>query len=506
MPACAPLLLAWAGLWPAAPGPQERGTAAELEGEDELVRLRDGRVLVGAIVRHDLDGLEIRAARDGGRFVLSWDDLHPGEAERLRAAFGYREEVGVPLVNAARLLLRNGREEVGVVLRRDERGIELREREIVKVVPLEQLAAPPETVLVAASLVYTPEQYYAWRAAEVPEGDALRQYDFARELQAVFALEQAAAHLEKARALAAAAGDQALLRRVEGAAQALARTIAHRAEAERLEQVRQLVHRERFAEAEELLASYEEDFPQGGLRGEFLDLKDRFEEQRVAGMTAFLARSWFNVAAALLRRKALDREAAVDALMDFAEENVPAQVRKSLLADLKKTYKGDADEALVEALWKKRVAAAPKRHQASYGVGTWILGEERARAGLEPEAEENSDSGKSPEQLELEERTRRYLENLERQRLQSQGQQGEATPEDWWRQASPSERFQWLLAYYAEFSGDYAVTNVAFDNCPTCGGTGVVATTELTAQGGRERKQRCPTCHGVGVRRSLTFR
>jgi len=66
--------------------------------------------------------------------------------------------------------------------------------------------------------------------------------------------------------------------------------------------------------------------------------------------------------------------------------------------------------------------------------------------------------------------------------------------------------FQFLLADYAEFSGDYEVTNVSFSPCPTCAGQGYLTSVSLGPQGGREVKTKCPTCHGVQVQRSVTFR
>lgn len=488
---------------------QDEPSGAGAGGGAEIVRLRDGRLLVGAITRHDLDGLELVSARDGGRYALPWSALYPGEAQRLKDGFGYHDEVGVPMVSASRLLLRNGAEELGVILRRDERGVELRTREIAKVIPLAELAAPPETVLVAATRVYTPEQFYAQRVTEVAADDALAQFDFARELQSVFALEPAQQHLEKARALATASGDQALLRRVDAAAGELARSLANRVEAQALEDIREDMHRDRYADAAEKLEDYEKKFPGGALRGEFLDLRGRFEERRAAAMTAFLNRNWYDTAVKYLKRKALERELSFDQLMDYAQEEVPQLVRKELLGRLREGYAKDLAEDQIDLLWKERVSAGAKRHQASYGFGTWILGEEKAREGLDEKKEDQKkDDGKTAEQKELEERTKRYLENLERERRKSKGGEEGVTPEDWWLSASPTERFQWLLAYYAEFSGDYQVTSKAFDACPTCAGTGVVQEDSLVpGSGGQQRKRSaCPTCHKVGVKRAVTFR
>jgi hypothetical protein len=124
------------------------------------------------------------------------------------------------------------------------------------------------------------------------------------------------------------------------------------------------------------------------------------------------------------------------------------------------------------------------------------------------EKEDPAETGKTAAQKEMEERLQRYLKNLETQRRASSGAQksGEATADDWWRAAAVSERFQFLLAYYAEYVGDYTVTVFEFSTCPTCGGTGIIESIEITPNGALPRKATCVTCHGVAVRRALSFR
>ncbi len=475
-------------------------TPAFQAGPDEVVRMRDGRILVGEISYHDLDGFVLVEARDGARFALSWEDLFPGEGDRLKSRFGYRIETSVPMVTADRLLLVNGMQLTGRILRRDSQFIEFRVKDIVSMVPIARLAAPPEPVVVEATTILTPEQFYRERVLEVDPEDGLDQFRFALELQTVFALDQANSHLQAARALAV--DDPALLRRIDGVFTTLQITLANRDQAEALESVRQLIHRERFAQAEKELAAFSLTFPNSDLETERRDMEDRFEGQRAAAMERFLVRNWHLRAIALVKRRSLDRNANVEEILGWIEAEVPTLIRRSLLEDLQK-MKADVDESAIDPLWQNRYAHSPKRRQAGFGTGSWILGEDRARAGLDEE--EVVDDGKSPEQREMEERTRRFLENLERQRRATSGDQ-EVSPEDWWRKTSATERFQFLLAYYAEFGGDYEITSVRFDNCTTCSGSGIITSLETGAQGGRQRKKKCPLCHGVGIKRGVTFR
>jgi len=479
---------------PGSPGP---------DGSDEIVRLLQGRMLVGEIVRHDLDGFTLVSARTGGRFELQWKDLFPGEAVRLKRHLGYRTDFTEPMVPATRLLLVNGKEIVGRVLRRSDSQIEIRTREQSVVVPRFRLSAPPETVAVPATQVLTPEQFYQERVPEIDSKHAQKEYEFALELRTVFALDRAMEHLQKARELADSEGRADLVRRIAGTEEELRRTLANRAEAEALDHVRQLMHRGRFIQAREELDSFPERYPDSALRGQYVALKERFGKARTDAMEVFLARNWFNAAVGIVQRASLEKDKTVQQRLDWAQSELPRLVREKLLSGLK-GIKAEATVSELESLWQARFRHSPKSHQASYGDGSWILGEERARAGIDA-PEKKKDDGKTPEQRELEERMQRYLQNLQRAQKRESGD-SEETPEDWWRDATTTRRFQFLLAYYAEFSGDYKIVLVGFQDCPTCGGTGLINVLDLTAGGSRTHKVECPQCHTVGVYRLLTFR
>ncbi len=471
-------------------------------GEDEVLRLRDGRLLVGEIVQHDLDGLTVVSALHGGRYRLSWKDLFPGEAERLKAGFGYREETSVPEVLADRLLLKNGMQILGRILRDDASAVEIRVGRNIQRIRKDRLAAPPDQVPVPATEILTPEQFYAERVSEVPEDDALAQYGFALELELVFALEPALEHLERARVLAEAGGDAPLLRRLETARRRIETRLEHRAESEALQEIRVLMNRERFTAAEELLEQWPERFPDAALEGEYLELRDRFAGRRQEAMERVVSQRWYNTAVGLLKRAAVrDRNRNVEAIMEWLSGELPMLIRQEIAEDLE-DYKVDIDPAEIDGLWMARFEHSPKRHSAGYGDGTWLLGEERALAGLEPEEEtEENDPRK-----EFEQRIQQYLDNLERARRARQDQgEDEVTPEAFWRRWSPTSRFQWMLAYYAEFSGDYRIRSVSFQDCPTCAGTGVLRITDINAEGSRSTKRVCPTCHGISKRRKVTF-
>jgi len=472
--------------------------------EDQIVRLRDGRLLVGAIVEHDLDGLILTTALDGGRYELTWRDLFPGEADRLRDGFGYRNQTEVPMTTAHRILLQNGREIIGRLLREDNRNLEIRVRDTTSLVPKSRLAAPPEQVVVEASTILTPEQYYAERVPQIDSNSRFANFDFAQELEVMFALDEAKVHYELSQAIAMTEGDEALLNRIEGAISKLEDTIVNRVEAEKLEMIRQMMHRNRFTVAEGLIEEFEREHANSPLRGEYLQIADRFEERRNAAVTRYLERHWFSRVVKVLKRKSLEKNVPMDELTSWLETDVPLLVRQQLLTEMT-ALDSHLDIGSIDSRWFARLEGGATAHTAGFNDGTWILGEEKARAGLKDESEKEDD-GKSEQQREMEDRMKRYLDNIQASRRSASGGAGDVSPEDWWKRASVTARFQWMLAYYSEYSGDYTVLSVRFAYCATCAGSGYIEVTDVSQEGARQRKKKCPTCHGIQVKRSVNFK
>jgi hypothetical protein len=473
---------------------------------DEVVRLRDGRVLIGVIEDHNLDGFSFVSAADGGHLDLVWTDLFPGESARLHDAFGYVNEVIMPMVAAQRLLLTNGKELIGRVLVEGNSTVEFRVKDTLTTFSKQLLAAPIENITVEASAILTAEQFYAERSVQIAADDALANYNFAKELEVMLAFEQAQAHYLLALELATAQDDSPLLNRLNGALVRLEQMIANQEEAAALENIKQLMHRERFTEAKLLLDQYDSSFPEAVFRGEYLDLANRFGIDRDKSMVNYLRRHWFLRVMAVLRKQALDKNARLDSLMTWVETEVPQLVRQQFVDEMIEL--NDAlDVNMIDALWVTRLEYSSNSHTAGYGDGTWILGEDRARTGLKETTEgEDEQDGKTQQQREMEERMKRYLDNLKNQQSAAQNDDDEVKPEDWWKIAQTTARLQWLLAYYAEFSGDYELSSVKFAYCPTCGGQGYLETIDVTSGGSQRRRFECPLCHGVQVKRSLNFR
>jgi hypothetical protein len=113
---------------------------------------------------------------------------------------------------------------------------------------------------------------------------------------------------------------------------------------------------------------------------------------------------------------------------------------------------------------------------------------------------------------------RRYLQNQTTSRMTRKG--GGETQEDerqtFWERWTSLERKQWMLARYAEESGDMRVVRIDLTACKECGGSGVrevINVNAVPSRPGQEggggnvvEKVACPLCYNVGVVRRVVYR
>ena len=169
-------------------------------------------------------------------------------------------------------------------------------------------------------------------------------------------------------------------------------------------------------------------------------------------------RRWHYWSLRLAREIARDTETFAEAIA-YLDERMGEDLLIKVAEDVQGIAPGiEGDEVL--RLWTERQGG--RYRHSSYGIGTWLLGEDRALATLEEEDEE--DTRPEPEagtqaaaRKELEERIRRYLKNQElvRQTKSGGGQSGSEEPEEMWSRWNHSGRSRWILSYFVESSGHF---------------------------------------------------
>lgn len=491
-------------------GPAAEDPAAGVQ----LFALRDGRTVWGRIEAHDEQELLVRRLEGGGLVHLGWGWLDPAQERELKLLLGYVDEgEDEILIDADRLVLHDGTALVGRIVEQDGDELWLKRANGTVPVPRERVAAIG-LVRASALEVYTRAELYqelAGRLAPelVREGEAgaRAHVELAEQCERMLDYAHAAEHWEIARALAPGFQPDRVGQGLEraGARAAVQEQVDVLAEADLWRA------RGQYERAWALLDAFPQRFPGTALLEDWNRARKRVERSQERDLRDAVVESvhrWSE----RLARDAARAATSFEAARGWAEDRFEEELFAAVLNDLQRIAPA-LGAAQARALWDQR--AGGRFRQASYGFGTWLLGEERALATPESQADAAAaaaaqEGTQEDARKRLEARIRRYLENQEVLR-KNQGRKGtDEDPEAFWRAWDSSSRAQWLLADFVESSDVFRLERVRFANCRECGGRGV---REVIFSGGAIEGQTagegtfpCPTCHTLGRVRRVRYR
>ncbi|MDF1797913.1 MAG: hypothetical protein P1V81_01950 [Planctomycetota bacterium] len=502
------LLLSLALLAPASIGAPAAQDAA-LEGPPMMLKLRDGGLLWGHITGHGPDELQFHRIDTGGRVALGWGFVDPLQERELKLGYGYIEaDYEEELVQADRIPLIDGTELVGVIVGRTEDSLMVKNETAVISLPLHRIAGQAVATQVPASEIYTREERYQMKlasfgdrlAAGTKGEQAQAHYDLAGWCEGIRDFQRALMHYQ----LVPTIDSSWPLSELQPALERTGRKAAAQAQVDYLGEVERLTRRKNFDKALQMLAAFVSKYPDSPLMEEWNEQRDRTQKAQLKALRDQVSTRWH--AAAVKMSKAAARYETYGEVMAFLEERMGQEILVAVATDLG-DLKADISQEEVAVLFAEREGG--RFRKASYGNGTWLLGEDKARAGIEKTEEASPQGEQDAARKALEDKIKRYIEHQSSVRSSS-GSEDDMSPEDFWKSYSLNARSNWILAYYAEFSGDMRLHRAQFANCRECGGTGAREVVNLgSAREGSEGSTRlvsCPTCHHVGVIRKVSFR
>ncbi len=495
----------------------QEGAASAEAAPTRMLRMRSGEILWGSIESHDPDALRFRLLETGGLIPLPWSLLDPEEEHALRLVFGYLDaEIEELTVAAERITLNDGTELVGKIVDTDDDYLWFKRAE--GTIPIDKRRLQGTTVLVQAPAldVYTKEELYQQRVFELGPVLALEGREGAR------AHDELARFAERLFDFPHAVEAYGLVRALdptydaERIAAALARSTTKAQEKQQIDLLAEIDlwrARKRYDKALEALAAFPDQFPDSPLLEDWNALRKRVLKHQEADLREEVVRR-FHARALRLAREAA-RKDSYEEVIAYLDEGLSEEIVKQVQADLAELAP-DIPPEEVQRLWRERKGG--RIHQASYGLGTWLLGESRALATPadekdEGQAAEKPASGSQAEaRKKLEERIQRYLKNQELARAAQSGggASKEDDPNEFWKEFDLAGRAQWILAYFVENSGLFQIDRIRFENCRECGGTGardVVNTgSSISGDTAGDRLVPCPTCHTLGRVRRVRYR
>ncbi len=485
--------------------------------QTRMLRLKSGAILWGSIESHAPDGIRFRILETGGVVPLGWSLLDPAEEHELRLSFGYVEAGGEELlVDAERITLNDGTELIGKIVNTDDQYLWFKRAE--GTIPIDKRRLEGGAVLVRAPAldVYTKEELYQLKAFEV-QGELLlegtrgaRAHDqLAQFAERLFDFAHAVEHYGTARLL----DPDYDAERVQMALERSSAKAELKQQIDLLAEIDVWRVRKRYDKALEGLESFPKLYPGSPLLEEWNDLRERVKRHQEADLGEEVVRRFHAWSVRLVRDAA--RKKSYEEVLAYLDEGLTEDLLKNVLQDLN-AFAPDITPEEMQRIWRQRQGG--RFHQASYGLGTWLLGEERALAtpggekDEEQEAEKPAAGSQAAARAKLEERIQRYLKNQElaRKAQDVEGTSKEEDPSEFWDDLNHASRAQWILAYFVENSGLFEIERIRFANCRECGGTGArdVINTGSAIAGDTAGSvlMPCPTCHTIGRVRRVRYR
>lgn len=481
--------------------------ALALPATAQAIQLRTGEVLVGEVVDATSDGLSFRRLDTGGFLELDWDDLSTLHAARIKHLKGLVVSVDdEPTIEADVIVHTSGgglvEELVGLIDWGRSTPNELVVRTKGNLIPVKRNSQNLKNIRkreVPVLEVYTAKEWYELKLQEIaPADDADKHIALAEQMRRVGEYQLARKHLDEAERLGGGAQASSL----PIMQQRIANLIESTAERELLAQIRIMRNRSEFDKAEQLMEEFRQKYPDSKLADELAREAKRFDAALAEHAVQRLRRDWDTT----IRRVANDKVAERGLTLAEARSYAEGKMVDDVFARLSKSLEITPEE--LKQFWAQREEHGRGRAEIfSYGVGSWVLGEEAIIAGTKLEDGASGDSGGevTAEDRELERIIRKLREHRDQRRRAGGGggQGAEETDEDWWRDASREQRTGWLGAYFAEFGGQMQITNAYAEPCAVCEGLGYMV--EIGDTGG-EQRVKCGTCHGTKFTRLFRAR
>ena len=399
-----------------------------------MLPLKSGDIVFGEVVGHDPEGIRLKRLETGGEIHLPWDYLDPKVADGLRLELGYVETEAEELfVDADRLELADGTELIGRIENRTDDHLWVKRAEGTVPVPKSMVRGPVTAVRAPALDVYTREELYQSKlfdlqgALDQPGQAGAQAHDeLARHCERLLDFAHALEHFEKVRELDP--GYETA--RIDAAIQRARSKAELQQQIDLLSEIDLMRARKRYDKALAGLESFPKLYAGSPLLEDWNKLRERVARAQERDLREEIVLRWHQTAVRLAREAA--RLETYEETLAYLEEKMSNDVAEKTAADVQTIAPGiDADG--VRRLFGERRGG--KFRTATYGLGTWLLGE-AARAELDkPDAaEEKPEEGtQSAERKRLEERVKRYLENQKLMRTAAEKNDADEDPQVFWK-------------------------------------------------------------------------
>jgi tetratricopeptide (TPR) repeat protein len=473
-------------------------------GEVIMIKLQGGLFQWGVIEDHSAEKLSFRRMDTGGLVVVPWTLIEPVQELDLRTQFGYVDLSSNEIMTAAeKLVLRDGREVIGLLTGREGDFLLFQSQGRVLRIPKSYVKNHVAGLLVPALDVLSKDELYLEQVASLDPTDAISQFELAVFCERILDFSRALEHYTKVTEL-----DPIYKAKEIGITMArVTLKVANQVQVDFLDNLDREGRRDHFLEAFQGLLQFDALYPKSPLAADRIKLEARLVKARDAYMTVSVAERWFSWMVRLAGKAA--REKSFEGALEYLEGSMSEEIVQQVTASLASKWP-TLEETQVRKFFLERKPGRWK--PASYGLGTWLLGEEKALkddSGAEPEKKPVSDSDQ--ERRDKAKQIENWLRNQELAKRARRSTEDDSEVSAAWDLMRISEKRTWMVAYYAENGGDLVVRNKPeLQNCSECAGLGVkyeiITGFVRDDSAGGKGSRPCPTCHSVGRVRRIRYR
>ncbi len=494
------------------------GFAAALCAAEQpvVVHLKSGAELSGAILEDGFDearGITLRRDDTGGLLSLRWDQIREEDVSDIKRSRGFIGDEPPPIVVPALLVKTTTGEFIGLKASQDDGKLVLKRRDQLVPIAIDSIRSI-QNVNVDALDVEAPEPLFERRRAEVSPTTAVDWYNLGLYAEALGLNEEATKAYHACQDKDPALKSEWIKQRLK-----LLEVRSKEVEqSDQLNRIKSLKYRQSYREANALAEDFLKKWPNSQLVSLVnKEMADLAAKQR-SGFTSNIRTDFFTYLRNACQDKSNEKDITLGAAMTWVRDHAFDDVKEKLAK-----YYGITTEDVADIFSKRGVGGAPVT--ASYGGGTFILGEdarkgyaksEDEKAKEKAEAEKNAkEKGKAKGEPTLQEKINEKLKEKAKEsqrRNEQKRKEGEIadippTPDDWWAAAAPAERVSFLMAFFAEQTKLVNVLSLDQRFCSTCGGHGWQE--QFMRNTGQESKgdaMPCPRCKTLGFDRIVKFR
>lgn len=470
-------------------------SGALLAAQDEVVRLKNGRMLVGQIIEKNADGFKLEKWDGSGVVAVRWTQVSEADRTRLQAGAADAAQAiklidGIRVVTATRIV-------EGVLVKEDSTNLHVKTRDSKTPIqiPISAILAR-EKIRLPEIDIYTPEERLELKAQSIDPRNPDHLLDLAEFARGLGFADKSREYLNQALAVAPEdrkAAIERMIKEVDGK--------------KALDEINRLIESAKFEDAATRADAWLQEYEGTEIAKKNADLVDRIRKE---------AEEFQKNRDKVLGRKVVDQfpKLVQKYLKEYAElDKIDNAMRKAekasetAIKELKAKYE-ITDEDFSKWWTAAEKERANRKRRVSFGTGTWIVnnGQDGGWDSEDTRTSPQDQGGRNP------------LDDLARQFGQGgfPGQGGQNRPpkknqpdprkkiqtrQEWWETNSPATRAEFLEAYWASETEWVKKDKSVEKKCPNCNGTGYLK----SLRGNKYVDIVCPRCHTVGKEIDITY-